>query len=61
MLHVDAEYNLPFPPNGRLLQAKKGIKSTADPCDNTINCTPSSSFCVTKMVKLFHNFKKLVI
>ena len=40
MLHVDAEYNLPFSPNGRLLQAKKGIKSTADLLVITLSTAP---------------------
>ena len=62
--YIHVHTHLPFPPEGKALQANKGTEltpSTADPCYNTINCTPSSSYCVTKITKLFQNFKKLAI
>ena len=61
MLHTHAEYNLPFAREGKALPANKGtevIPSTADPCYNTVNCTPSSSYCVTKIKKTFPKFQE---
>ena len=57
-LCTHVEYNQPFSRKRCIYEL---TQSSLDHCYNIVKCTPSGFYCVTKITKLSHNFKRLAI